>query len=442
MNTPLCLARVLMFFALLSAPVIHCLAQPPVEPSWNGKYLTYYLGELKNPNPVQRQLATEAIGKMGSTAAAAVPELTKMLESKESTDRIAAAFALAKIGEASKPALPQLQKMATGSDENERKVALQAIDAIDPPASAAFFELLWSPVVMSLLLAVLAGAIVGVVLWRRSASKARDEKPSARAAAGPTAAPDISMSPSTTGETDNRAGAPPAAAQGAGATAYRKRVSRQLPGMESYVQEHEGPDTVKRELGRVQEEYKRLCEKQQDLAKYFNSEELVKDPERLRKLRLESDELALMHYKAEVRLKGLEVKMLEMLIDSGGATDLTLRERTETTIRQKWADLRTLCETPAKISWKGEQWVSVATGPSAEISDLRIHLASFGVVIGERLTTPLEPGPVNEEGEAGEPTPAGAEAAGSEPAPDDVPSANDATEAIAGDPPASEAPSD
>ncbi|MBK6315595.1 MAG: hypothetical protein IPF53_15200, partial [Blastocatellia bacterium] len=46
--------------------------------------------------------------------------------------------------------------------------------------------------------------------------------------------------------------------------------------------------------------------------------------------------------------------MLEMLIDQGGASDAALRERTEVTIKQKWDDLRTLCETPAKTSWKGE----------------------------------------------------------------------------------------
>lgn len=413
MNTPLCLARVLMLLVCIFAPFTHCLAQPPIEPSWNGKYLTYYLGELKNSEAIQRQLAAEAIGHMGSTAAGAVPKLTEMLDSKEISDRIAAAFALAKIGEASKPALPKLQKMATSTDANEKKVAQLAIEAIEPPMSAAIVESLSSAYVLSLLIAILAGGLVALVLWKRRAPK-KPQKPNPAAPASPSGGAQSSVEKSANStpaaEGVSRAAAPSTAAPATSSTAtpYRKRVSRQLPGMATYIQEHEGPDTVKRELSRAQDEFKRLCEKQQDLAKYFNSEELNKDPERMRKLRLEIDELSLLHYRTEVRLKALEVKMLEMLVDSGGASDPTLRERTEATIRQKWEDLRTLCETPAKTSWKGEQWVSVATGAKTEIADLRAHLSTFDVAIAERLTTPLVPaagveGETEESAIAGEP---------------------------------------
>lgn len=425
MNTPLCLARVLMLLVCISAPLTHCFAQPPVEPSWNGKYLAYYLGELKNPNAVQRQLAAEAIGHMGSTAAGAVPELTKLLDSKDVSDRIAGAFALAKIGEASKPALPALQKMAASTDVNEKKVAQLAIAAIEPPAMAGVVDFFSSVYVLSILIAIGAGSLVAFILWRRKVPKKPKipdtGTPSKSAQTSPTSKDDGGTKSAASDTTDAAAspvaGAP---ATSTSASQYRKRVSRQLPGMASYISEQEGPDTVKRELARAQDEFKRLCDKQQEIAKYFNSEELNKDPERMRKLRLESDELALQHYRSEIRFKALEVKMLEMLVDHGGASDATLRDRTEATIKQKWEDLRTLCETPAKTVWKAEQWVSVATGQHTAIPDLRAHLSTYDVVIVERSTAPFDVAP---------------EAASVEEAAAAAPEESSA--AIAGDPPAS-----
>jgi hypothetical protein len=392
MNTPLCLARVLMLLVCISAPFAPCLAQPPIEPSWNGKYLSHYLRELNNPDPIQRQLSCEAIGSMGSTAAAAVPELSKLLESKEPSDRIAAAMALAKIGDAAKSAIPLLQKMEQSADVNEKKVAQITIMALEPPVSTVAFEFLSSAYVLSFLVAALIGGAVALLFWKRRLPK----KPSGP---GPTKTSEGTSSPGSrtseaTGTASATGGEPPDTSVGgttpttpASASPYRKRVSRQLPGMEPYIKEHEGPESVKRELARAQEEFRRTCDKQQEIAKYYNSEELTKDPERLRQLRLESDELALKHYRLEVRVKGLEVKMLEMLIDQGGASDAALRERTEVTIKQKWDDLRTLCETPAKTSWKGEQWVSIATASHSPIADLRAHLATFDVTIGERSGT-------------------------------------------------------
>ncbi|MBK6315594.1 MAG: HEAT repeat domain-containing protein [Blastocatellia bacterium] len=169
MNTPLCLARVLMLLVCISAPFAPCLAQPPIEPSWNGKYLSHYLRELNNPDPIQRQLSCEAIGSMGSTAAAAVPELSKLLESKEPSDRIAAAMALAKIGDAAKSAIPLLQKMEQSADVNEKKVAQITIMALEPPVSTVAFEFLSSAYVLSFLVAALIGGAVALLFWKRRA---------------------------------------------------------------------------------------------------------------------------------------------------------------------------------------------------------------------------------------------------------------------------------
>lgn len=412
MNTPLCLARVLLLLVCVGAPSLLSFAQAPVEPSWNGKYLSYYRQQLKDPSSIQRGLAAEAIGNMGSTAAGAVPDLTALLDSKEASDRVAGALALAKIGEASKPALPQLQKMAASQDQYEKKVGQLAIEAIDPPASAMVKDWLSSAYVLSAILALGVGGIVAGVLWFTHKKKQKAEAPGKKAE--PSRSPETSTPPSSAdaGGTAAQPTAAKPAAAAAGQSAYRKRVSRQLPGLDSYVQEQEGPDAVKRDLQRVSDEFKRLCDRQQELARYYNSEELTKDPERLRALRLENDELAIMHYKSEIRVKALEVKMLEMLVDSGGASDPALRVRTETTIRQKWEDLRKLCETPAKTQWKGEQWVSIATGPQSPIADLRAHLATFDVHIGPRTSEPMEPSAPEEGGEP--PAEAAAETSGTE----------------------------
>lgn len=395
MNTPLCLARVLMLLVCISAPLAPCLAQAPIEPSWNGKYLSFYVKELGNPEPLQRQIACEAIGSMGSTAAAAVPDLGKLLDSKDMTDRIAAALALAKIGEASKPALPQLQKMTASADPNEKRVAYLAMEAIAPPATVVVVDFFSSAYVLSLLIALVAGSAVAFVLWKRRAPKKKKKKGPANptetsAEANAPAGQPTGAQPASKAVEGAAPAQPAAPATSANASQYRKRVSRQLPGMESYIKEQEGPDAIKRDLARAQDEFRRVCDKQQELAKYFNSEELNKDPERMRQLRLENDELALRHFRLEVRVKALEVKMLEMLVDHGGASDPALRTRTEATIKQKWDDLRTLCETPAKTSWKGEQWVSVATASHAVIEDLRTHLASFDVTIAPRPTVHAE----------------------------------------------------
>ena len=439
MNTPLCLARVLMLLVCISAPFAPCLAQPPIEPSWNGKYLSYYLAELKNPDTLQRQLAAEAIGSMGSTAAAAVPDLVTLLDSKEMADRIAAALALTKIGEASKPSLPQLKKMALSADASEKKVAELAIEAIEPSAATVAIDFFSSAYVLSIVLALVAGTIVAGAMWARRASKSKNGSgpakpvPSTTKADAPAGA-GASVPPAKDGVESTTAAAPVLPVTPANAAAYRKRVSRQLPGMETYIQDREGPDSVKRDLARAQDDFRRVCDKQQELAKYFNSEELTKDPERMRQLRLESDELALRHYRLEVRVKALEVKMLEMLVDQGGASDPALRDRTEATIRQKWTDLRTLCETPAKTTWKGEQWMSVATAAHASIEDLRAHLASFDVTIAERSTVPPEP-PSEPPSEAGAGAAVASEASASGESAENAAPEEDSKPPIEGDPP-------
>lgn len=449
MNTPLCLARVLMLLVCIAAPFAPCLAQAPIEPSWNGKYLSHYRKELTNPEPLQRQLACEAIGSMGSTAAGAVPDLTKLLDSKDMTDRIAAALALAKIGESSKTALPQLQKMAASTDPNEKRVAVLAMDAINPPATVVVVDFFSSAYVLSMLIALVAGSAVAFALWKRRAPKKKKEaaaKPTESASASDApAAPAAGAQPASTDvegtSTAPAKGTAKGPAPSANASPYRKRVSRQLPGMESYIQEQEGPDAIKRDLARAQDEFRRVCDKQQELAKYFNSEELTKDPERMRQLRLENDELSLRHYRLEVRVKALEVKMLEMLVDHGGASDPALRARTETAIKQKWDDLRTLCETPAKTSWKGEQWVSIATASHSPIADLRAHLASFDVTIPARSSGPAEAGATPDAIEdalratGSEAAGGGADAPTGDAADVSTAQANGPSDAIAGDPP-------
>ena len=59
-------------------------------------------------------------------------------------------------------------------------------------------------------------------------------------------------------------------------------------------------------------------------------------------------------------------------------------------LKQRWDELRALCETPVKVVWQGGQWTRVSTGPARQIDDIREFLKSeeFGVNIPERASRP------------------------------------------------------
>jgi hypothetical protein len=191
------------------------------------------------------------------------------------------------------------------------------------------------------------------------------------------------------------------------------------------VREQEGPESVKRELTRAQEELKKICDRQLELAGLLEREDADGDPNRAHALRNGIDQYAVEHYRSEVRVKALEIKMLELLLGNVKTGDAELRERSESTLKRKWEDLRALCETPAKIVYESDQWVTVPTGPTASISDLRMWLREFDVVLPERGVGEPEPAEALAD-PAADPAEPGAPAAFELPEPAEAPEPPDA----------------
>ena len=149
------------------------------------------------------------------------------------------------------------------------------------------------------------------------------------------------------------------------------------------VKTHEGADTVKRELARANEELSAIQENQKRLGNRLEQEHGARDPERTRSMRRDVDELGKQRFRAEVRVKALEIKMLEVLTADGEAADPELREKTNTLLQQRWEDLRALCENPSRTVWQGGAWVKIPSSSPGPIEDLREHLRSFDVNLPE-----------------------------------------------------------
>ncbi len=373
---------------VLWIPTLCVLGQTPSGTPEEMRDLARYVDDLKASDQRTRLHAAEAIGTMGPKGQAAVPALVVMLNSEPTVERIAAAMALSKIGPQAKPAIPDLHRAAESSDGNLKKIALLAIDSIEPSVATRAWSLLDSPYILAGLIAAAGGLVTMFILWRRHRSTA--SKDAKKAAAQPTTAkaaaqekrPEVESSvaeasPASVGHAKTTGSLDRAAKQ-------RNRVSRQLPGLANYVHESEGPDSVKRELVRAQEEIKRISKTQQELDDHLADEEVIADPARARALRKDADVYATERYQAEIRMKALEIKMLEVLLGGGGTADAELRARSEVTLKQKWDALRTLCETPSKIVYRSGQWVSVPTGPVTQIADMRAWLRDHDIVIPER----------------------------------------------------------
>ena len=127
------------------------------------------------------------------------------------------------------------------------------------------------------------------------------------------------------------------------------------------------------------------------MSEQLEKDEVARDPVKSRPLRKDVEEYALEHYRAEVRVKALEVKLLETLLGDGKTADADLRERSEAALKQKLEALRVLCETPSKIVLRGGQWTTVPTGPAEPIADLRAYLRDFDVHLADRASDAPEP---------------------------------------------------
>lgn len=371
---PCALALCLAAFAL---PV---LAQTAEEPSYRGRPLDSYVAQLASPEARQRLLAAQAISRMGPGAKAAVPPLVALLEKDDDISvRVAAVIALAKIGPEAKTALPALRRAAAGGDERLSRAAASAVEAIEPSLATRLKELTSTTtfIVWASVGGVALVAIAGVALvWRRRGEPERAPRAGGAAPAKPKEA--------TPAKAAASAGEPAAAGATSRPAADRRRVSRALPGFDEFGgQAEEGPESIKKSLVRAQEELKAVADRQVEIGRQLGHKEIAGDPDRLLSLRREDDKLAPEHYWQEVRVKALEVKLLDKLMGGSKTTDEALKERSESTLRQKWAELRELCERPVKIRWEGEQWSRSPAGEPRSIEDLRAHVAEYGVSLPE-----------------------------------------------------------
>ena len=366
------------------------------------KVVAAYVRQLKDPDSTQRAMAADALGNMGPRAKDAVPDLIILLGSPSQRDRLSAVIALSKMGDAGRPALPELREAAADPDPTIAKVAKAAVDSLDPPASVVIKHTLWSTWFLSTVV-VLVSALVAffVVMRRRSSEEYRDDKK--KKPAKPAEAAPVAVIPATPTEGSAPvASAKGAAAQPAAAQPQRKRVSRPIPGLADYVKEESEPDRVKRELTEAQAAFKKVTERQKELADTTIMESLTGDPERVRAVKKETDELSLQHYSASVRVKALEVKMLMTFLAQGIGGDQSLKERSEATLAQRWDELRTYCENPVKIWWRDGGWVSSPSGPVREIPDLREHLVTVDITLPDMpipaLPPSAKPVPASQEG--------------------------------------------
>lgn len=369
-------------------------APPPVDP----RVVELNIKRLTDADGQTRQAAAENLGRLGPQGRDAVPALVIMLEQgPEDMDRMAAAMALARLGSIAKPAVPALRKVAAEtSHERLRLIAHLAAEAIEPPLTTKAWSFVSSTYGITAVVVATVGLLAFIVLLQRGrrakeeeeksqdSSKRHDHttkpaakptpKPTPKPATAPVARPVIASQTARPGAAPDRSAKP------------RSRVSRPLPGHASYVQDQEGPESVKRDLNRAQEELKRISNMQKDLSGYLELDDVKRDPARLRELRKDIDEYGIEHYRAETRVKALEVKMLDVLLNNSKSTTQELRDRSETTLRQKWEELRTFCEAPSKIVWQNDHWVHVATGPKRAVADLRAHLLALDITLPEHLT--------------------------------------------------------
>jgi hypothetical protein len=387
MKTPLFVPWLLA----LALSAVAGIAAGQTAPSADPKLVATYVQDLAKPDLRVRLAAADELARMGPAARDAVPALAHLVEQgPETQDRMAGAMALARMGPEAKAALPALRQMAKDPNERLQQVALAAIESIDPPLAGVVWEKATSPYGLATAIALVAGvlALVAMKLHKSSGIEKQGQwtpdmavqKQAERIAARqslkankppppppkPVVVPVVPVPRRLTKEPSVKP---------------RARVSRSLSNFESYVTEQEGPDTVKRELTRAQEGFKLLCEIQQKLAKDLEKDEIKRDPERLRQLEKDIDDHGTEHYRAEVRIKALEIKMLELLVGDAKTADQALRERSEAAIKQKWDALQELCEKQIKIVWRANQWATVTTAPKIEIEDLRTHLLAFDVVM-------------------------------------------------------------
>lgn len=105
-------------------------SHPPPDKSW--RHLAWAAREgLRERTEVVRQAAAKALGRVGPSAAPAVPALAQALSDESPLVRLAAARALGEVGPGARAALPPLVAVLVNGTGEVRKAAAEALPRID-----------------------------------------------------------------------------------------------------------------------------------------------------------------------------------------------------------------------------------------------------------------------------------------------------------------------
>ncbi|HWA16378.1 MAG TPA: HEAT repeat domain-containing protein [Gemmatimonadales bacterium] len=117
---------------LLTIPSAAFAQKKSAEPSYDGKPLKYWIGELKASAPQSRNVAAYAISGMGAQGKPAVPALVAALSNKDevNTVRYPILVALREIGPEAKEAIPAIEPFLDDRNEEISAMARKAIKAI------------------------------------------------------------------------------------------------------------------------------------------------------------------------------------------------------------------------------------------------------------------------------------------------------------------------
>jgi HEAT repeat protein len=114
--------------ALLSVNAAASLVK--IDPGSGENVLSVLLNGLKDSRSFVRHSAILALGKMGTEAKEAVPELTNALKDEDRMCRLAAVQVLEGLGEDAKDAVPALYEALKSEDERLQKAARRTLDRI------------------------------------------------------------------------------------------------------------------------------------------------------------------------------------------------------------------------------------------------------------------------------------------------------------------------
>jgi HEAT repeat protein len=107
-----------------------------VEPVTDGRPLSEWVADLREPAPQTRNAAAYEISGLGPAAAAAVPALIEALDDPSAVVRFPVTVALGEIGPAAAAAVPRLrQMMAEEINDEIAAAARRALKRIEPGAA-------------------------------------------------------------------------------------------------------------------------------------------------------------------------------------------------------------------------------------------------------------------------------------------------------------------